>query len=184
MTIGENIRRTSMTDNEIINALECCCSPKVNACDDCPFHKRCYENNEWLEKEAIDLINRQKAEIERLETNCLSMAQTMPNMAKAERAEAVKEFAERFENKLNCILQHHFTLAQVLYDLDKTKKKWWVRVDEVFLQQQKSYTKSILCKRSEKFILHNDCNCCLCSLQIQLQSKENKADNQQHYRCC
>ena len=55
-----------MTDNEIIKALECCCSPKVNACDDCPFHKRCYENNEWLEKEAIDLINRQKAEIERL----------------------------------------------------------------------------------------------------------------------
>ena len=48
-----------MTDKEIIKALECCCSPKVNACDDCPFHKRCYENNEWLEKEAIDLINRQ-----------------------------------------------------------------------------------------------------------------------------
>ena len=103
MTIGENIRRTSMTDNEIINALECCCSPKVNACDDCPFHKRCYENNEWLEKEAIDLINRQKAEIERLETNCLSMAQTMPNMAKAERAEAVKEFAERLKEKLACL---------------------------------------------------------------------------------
>ena len=89
-----------MTDNEIIKALECCCSPKVNACDDCPFHKRCYENNEWLEKESIDLINRQKSEIERLETNCLSMAQTMPNMAKAERAEAIKEFAEELIYKI------------------------------------------------------------------------------------
>ena len=55
-----------MTDNEIVKALECCCSVDVNACDNCPFHERCYNNNEWIEKEAIDLINRQKAEIERL----------------------------------------------------------------------------------------------------------------------
>ena len=39
------------------------------------------------------------------------------------RAEAIKEFTERFESKLNCIPQHHFTLAQVLFDLDKTKKE-------------------------------------------------------------
>lgn len=39
------------------------------------------------------------------------------------KAEAIKEFTERFESKLNCIPQHHFTLAQVLFDLDKTKKE-------------------------------------------------------------
>jgi hypothetical protein len=54
-----------MTDNEIIKALECCSSQKVNACDDCPFYERCYNNDEFIEKEAIDLINRQKAEIDR-----------------------------------------------------------------------------------------------------------------------
>jgi hypothetical protein len=42
---------------------------------------------------------------------------------KAVKAEVVKEFTERFESKLNCIPQHHFTLAQVLFDFDKTKKE-------------------------------------------------------------
>ena len=103
-----------MTDKEIIKALECC--PKAEMTVDCkalgcPVYQKkgCgYVLNcdidsttdaiiEGLSKDALDLINRQKAEIERLETNCLSMAQTMPNMAKAERAEAVKEFAERLK---------------------------------------------------------------------------------------
>ena len=48
-------------------------------------------------KENYEELLAARAEIERLETNCLSMAQTMPNMAKAERAEAVKEFAERLK---------------------------------------------------------------------------------------
>jgi ferritin-like protein len=54
-----------------------------------------------MAKEALDLINRQKAEIERLMTNCLSMARTMPTMAKAERAEAITEYYE--EVKKRCI---------------------------------------------------------------------------------
>ena len=48
----------------------------------------------------LNLINRQKSEIERMETNCLTMAQTMPNMAKAERAEAKKEFVEELIYKI------------------------------------------------------------------------------------
>lgn len=51
-----------MTDNEIIKALECC---EYGACRDCPIYNdstcmtRCRED-------ALDLIYRQKAEIERL----------------------------------------------------------------------------------------------------------------------
>ena len=115
-----------MTDNEIIKALECCCSTQVNACDDCPFYERCYNNNEWLEKEAINLINRQKAEIDAFEelTNknqqCIKEKNDVIDLQKAEierlekgslkeamtfnsntianvRAEAVKEFAERLK---------------------------------------------------------------------------------------
>ena len=81
-----------MTDTDIIKALECCCSPKSNACDDCPFYERCYENNEWLEKEAIDLINRQKAEIERFE-ECASREMLYEKV----KSEAIKEFAERLK---------------------------------------------------------------------------------------
>ena len=94
-----------MTDNEIIKALECCSSPKVNACDDCPFHKRCYENNEWLEKQAIDLINRQKAEIERLtvpkelidDDFCGVVCEFAEELIEKAKAEVVKEFAERLK---------------------------------------------------------------------------------------
>lgn len=51
---------------------------------------------------AVYLIRRQQVEIDVLKTNCLSMAQSMPNIAKAERAEAIKEFAERLkENKID-----------------------------------------------------------------------------------
>lgn len=51
-----------MTDNEIIKALECC----MNACKECPFKKYGEECAAKLNKCALDLINRQKAEIERL----------------------------------------------------------------------------------------------------------------------
>lgn len=58
-----------MTNNEIIKALECCIAPN---CGECPI----FNNKEirkvpgrcivTLEKNALDLINRQKAEIKRL----------------------------------------------------------------------------------------------------------------------
>lgn len=60
------------TDEEIIKALECCIkSEKIKAClkSECPFSKEwglCPGNE--LQKLYLDLINRQKAEIERLKT--------------------------------------------------------------------------------------------------------------------
>lgn len=52
-----------MTDNEIIKALECCVGNK--GCDDCPLYAKesCFVVEE---KALLDLINRQKAENERL----------------------------------------------------------------------------------------------------------------------
>lgn len=49
-----------MTEREIIKALECC---KDNNCNECPI-KGCTED---IFVEALDLIDRKKAEIERLE---------------------------------------------------------------------------------------------------------------------
>ena len=56
-----------LTDNEIIKALECCNKPiGKTECGICPLYHsagRCTEN---MLTNALDLINRQKAEIERL----------------------------------------------------------------------------------------------------------------------
>ena len=52
-----------MTDNEIIKALECCSG---TTCKGCPFQERFGEDAPcpYLEKYALELINRQKAEID------------------------------------------------------------------------------------------------------------------------
>ena len=59
-----------MTDNEIIKALECCTddSNGVTRCERCPYQTTdldyCIDD---LLEQALDLINRQQAEIERLQ---------------------------------------------------------------------------------------------------------------------
>ena len=75
-----------VTDEQIIKALECRCN---------------------LIKDALDLINRQQAEIERLKG--------WENLLKAEKhslikTEAIKEFAERLKSLVN---QHHYMLANI-----------------------------------------------------------------------
>ena len=86
-----------MTDNEIIKALECCfihCN-----CADCPLNS---PQTEWCVKvtceQALCLINRQKAEIERITLEYAGFQAGVKHFAdigKTIRAEAIKEFAER-----------------------------------------------------------------------------------------
>ena len=97
-----------MTDNEIIKALECCKKAKINqdcVVLKCPFSTEygCNIGLENLRNEALDLINRQKAEIERLNIESETLATQLKgayeqihklNMAKSE---AMKEFAEELE---------------------------------------------------------------------------------------
>ena len=52
-----------MKDNEIIKAMEHCCDEE-SACEDCPFNEKCEKEDERLITHALDLIKRQKAEIE------------------------------------------------------------------------------------------------------------------------
>ena len=83
-----------MTDNEIVKTLECCAEDKCRECpllnDDCGEVILC--------KNALDLINRQKAEIERLEKDRASLIEHLKKsrkQTKTAKAEAIKEFAER-----------------------------------------------------------------------------------------
>ena len=103
-----------MTDNEIIKALECCLpqNGKRN-CDDCPYaecEKGCADK---MIKDSLDLINRQKAEIEMLKKqivlevdraydrgrNVAKMEYTLPfktsfDFAKKVKTEAIREFGK------------------------------------------------------------------------------------------
>ena len=62
-----------MTDNEIIKALECCISEN-NSCKGCPYISFGLDCTEKRNNDCIDLINRQKAEIERLKTHLEELA--------------------------------------------------------------------------------------------------------------
>lgn len=80
-------------DEEIIKALEYCTSPKVT--EECPRQPKgvtCNDGCEFLlMKDALDLINRQQAEIERLRT----MNSELNIGIKKLKEFAAKEFAER-----------------------------------------------------------------------------------------
>ena len=87
-----------MTDKEIMKALECCSN--AEPCEICPCQKQCDETD--LAEIALDLINRQQAEIERLEkirkadNNLITSLNKCYETAKAE---AIKEFAEKLKEK-------------------------------------------------------------------------------------
>ena len=89
----------NMTDNEIVKALECC-TTKGAKCSDCPAFKKVDRSNcKKYFRGAIDLINRQQTEIERLNNNISAMVVTLHNSAKATRNEAIKEFAKRLKEE-------------------------------------------------------------------------------------
>ena len=108
-----------MTDNQIIKALECC-ADEMGCKKGCPcFDPKakgscCTISKIGIEKIALDLINRQQAEIERLqkvkeqikkEKNKILDAQmflakicdNLEKKLKTAKAEAIKEFAERLK---------------------------------------------------------------------------------------
>ena len=109
-----------MTDNEIIKALKCCVKAQTlgdcrklrcpaSTLYGCQFYLRTdndYENAMYTEimKDALDLINHQKAEVERLKENnealnsAVSSALDIVNSNYQNgRADAIKEFVERLK---------------------------------------------------------------------------------------
>ena len=98
-----------MTDNEIIKALECCFTNdfgKTN-CNKCAFYTATAKCMDDMQNAVIALFNRQKAEIERLNSklaakdniNDYNTAQLRIAREKlrSAKSEAIKEFAERLK---------------------------------------------------------------------------------------
>ncbi len=82
-----------MTDKEIIKALECCTKPYCNN-NECPLHQNTVNTKDCitqLSTNALDLINRQQAEIERLKKGWKVDVIETENI----KAETIKEFAEK-----------------------------------------------------------------------------------------
>ena len=102
-----------LTDNEIIKALECCATQFPSGCakKECPMINECQTDLKAVERFALSLINRQKAEIEALEKNvddaeaeieavkrrCDVALSLMERKEERIKAEAIKEFAERLK---------------------------------------------------------------------------------------
>ena len=91
-----------MTDNEIVKGLEIHCNGEIG-CQGCPLEKEsdglCVD---CLARASLDLINRQKAEIERL-NKALQVIEVMEEQHKwglnKAKAEAYKEFADRLKQQ-------------------------------------------------------------------------------------
>lgn len=85
------------TDEEIIRALECCYTNDSNDCYKCPYTNECTVEmfcDKKLTKDALGLINRQKAELEDLrQIVFMDRSEAIKNI----KAEAVKEFAENIK---------------------------------------------------------------------------------------
>lgn len=114
-----------MTDNEIVKALECCIGCD---CKHCPYYDGDTDNEAALCKDrlimdALNLVNRQKAEIEEhkrafetiLKEVRAARALYIEDIGKA-RAEAIKEFAKRLKatfptrEDARCTLDDCYTL--------------------------------------------------------------------------
>ena len=86
-----------MTDKNIIKALECCIN---DDCDNCPDTFGNCEHNAM--RNALNLINRQQEEIERLKKINDSFTD-IGKLYSEVKAEVVKEFADRLQ--IRCIKQ-------------------------------------------------------------------------------
>ena len=91
-----------MTDNDIIKALECCIGDTEGRnCFDCPLYE-IVDCQPQMYFDVLDLINRQKAEIERLQGAVAMYEEERKyhfEMSRKKTAEAITEFAERLKKE-------------------------------------------------------------------------------------
>ena len=112
-----------MNDVEIIKALEYCVHHKD--CDDgCPCviaEKPCVVNDPM---KLFNLIKRQQAEIERLNTNMDSMVAEHKRLIKNTKSEAIKEFAEKLKSNYTTFnISSMVSLDMIFCDINRLLKE-------------------------------------------------------------
>lgn len=113
-----------MSDNEIKKALECCTDFK---CENCP----CEDNSEFtcteiLMEDALDLINRQQAEIERLQK---LLDDKCDKCIARDRAEAIKEFADKLKSQFHISCDYTCNYVRAVIN-DLVKEMTEVKADD------------------------------------------------------
>lgn len=112
------------TDDEIIKMLECCINDN---CNDCP---ETFGNCELTTmRNALDLLKRQRATIERLQSESIGKCELAISMRNdnnldsncnycidKSKSEAVKEFAERLKN---LDVDTYYSYASIVYELSE-----------------------------------------------------------------
>ena len=121
-----------MTDNEIIKALKCCGDEDVHFCSICPTYLHDKDNDfcqEDLHRMSLDLINRQKAEIERLIDKVNRLKESVRLMLNCDdgderiKSQARKEFAERLKKNLHEYSDSVFTIVTVFREINNLLKE-------------------------------------------------------------
>ena len=123
---------TRMTDNEIIKAMQCVIGKDVN-CSECTYQKALpFPSCRMMcAKNALALINRQKAENERLKKNIDGLNIFTKNHITVIRLQAIKEFAERLKETITNAINTYYNsngggyyLAEdVIEDIDNSAKE-------------------------------------------------------------
>jgi hypothetical protein len=98
-----------MNDNDIIKALGCCIHEPMLNCRNCPYESSCNMGRSDMQRDVLALVNRQKAEIDRLNHIRAELSKeidklrdmvaqnegVLPRYEQLIKAEANKEFAEK-----------------------------------------------------------------------------------------
>ena len=112
-----------MTDKDIIKALEICRNEN-GMCSDCPYSDDYTNCNTRIAKDVLDIINRQKAEVERLREETAELiddryaTQLLCHLIKKEddtrnvRSDAIKEFADRLIS-----VSHPYADTQMVFEI-------------------------------------------------------------------
>ena len=111
-----------IADNEIIKAFEVCYMDRDEDCSECPLNGEDMEctavaNNNLL-NEVFELTKRQKAEIERLQ-KAIKVQDIMIEQQDYKiksKSEAIKEFAERFEDEMGEDFFEHYPFVLTALD--------------------------------------------------------------------
>lgn len=117
-----------MTDNEIIKTLECCnVLATGSGCKDCPLYNFEGTCSAEMINQTLDLINRQKAEIERLKKLLAESEAREMKAAKHFYKEGVKDFVKRLKSIYTSDKRYerpctHTLLTMLFHNIDKVSK--------------------------------------------------------------
>lgn len=119
--VKEKTKEKDMIDIKIIKALECCSSGEMLNCRNCPYDESCNMGRSDMQKDALDLINRQKAEIEQWKDE----ANKYQSLWASACTEAIKEFAEELTYRIShndeIVNRDSWVIISVINDLVKER---------------------------------------------------------------